>query len=55
VLAIIMGETLGADPLRVLFSTPYGWCCLLVGAGLSLVGSRWIEHQVQSVTPWIDP
>jgi tight adherence protein B len=54
VLALVMGETLGADPLHVLFTTPYGWGCLLVGGGLSVVGSRWVEHQVRSVTPWPD-
>jgi tight adherence protein B len=55
VLALVMGEALGADPLQVLLTTGYGWACLVMGGGLSLLGSRWIERQVRSVTPWSDP
>jgi len=51
VVALVMGEALGADPLHVLFSTGYGWVCLVVGGGLSLLGFRWVEHQIRSVTP----
>jgi tight adherence protein B len=54
VFALILGESLGAQPVRVLCTTGYGWGCLLLGLALSFVGSRWIEQQVRSVSPWND-
>ena len=53
-LALILGESLGAEPVRVLCTTPYGWGCLLAGSALSVVGSRWIEQQLRSASPWAD-
>ena len=54
VFALLLGESLGAEPVRVLCTTLYGWGCLLVGLALSFVGSRWIEQQVRAVSPWND-
>jgi len=54
ILALALGEALGADPLEILLTTGYGWLCLLLGVGLSVLGSRWIEQQIRSVTPWSD-
>ena len=44
-----LGITLGADPLRVLFTTPYGIGCLVAGVALELAGLRWVERMAASV------
>ena len=46
----LMGYGLGADPLAVLFTTPYGWACLVVGVGLEVLGVLWVERQARAVT-----
>jgi tight adherence protein B len=50
VMVWLMGYGLGADPLTVLFTTPYGGACLVVGVGLEAVGLVWVEHQARAVT-----
>ncbi len=51
VLALIVGESLGAQPVAVLLTTQYGWLCL--GAGLLLAGAgwQWVNRQVQTASP----
>lgn len=49
---LMLGEVLGANPLRVLLTTPYGLGCLAGGLALSAVGWRWVERQIAAVTPW---
>ncbi len=46
----LMGYGLGADPLRVLLTTPYGWACVVVGVGLEVLGLVWVERQARAVT-----
>ena len=41
VFGVLLGMTLGADPLRVLFRTPAGLGCLLVGVALEWAGLAW--------------
>lgn len=52
--ALILGRSLGADPISVLVNTWYGWICLAAGLLLLTVGWRWSHAQVRSVTPWAD-
>lgn len=49
VLAVAMGELVGADPVSVLLGTPLGIACLTMGAGLAAVGWWWLTRQVESV------
>ena len=51
-LGLVMGEVLGADPLNILLTTPYGLGCLVAGMVLSVVGWHWVERQIAAVTPW---
>jgi len=46
--AVVMGHMLGAAPLSVLLGTPIGFACLVVGAGLALLGWWWLTHQIES-------
>ena len=39
-----MGYLLGGDPLHFLFSSPYGWVCLVLGVGLAATGVLWIDR-----------
>jgi tight adherence protein B len=47
--AVAMGHLLGARPVEVLFGTPIGVACLLLGSVLALVGWWWLTSQVESV------
>ncbi|MEO8330574.1 MAG: hypothetical protein ABI586_11250 [Candidatus Nanopelagicales bacterium] len=51
ILALILGQSLGAHPVSVLTTTPYGWLCLTFGTALVALGTRWVNRQVQSVWP----
>ncbi|MEL0627516.1 hypothetical protein V6245_11220 [Salinibacterium amurskyense] len=48
---LVFGALLGFDTLGVLFTTPIGWGCLVVGGGLILVAVRWNRRLVRSATP----
>jgi tight adherence protein B len=48
---IVLGTTLGADPLGILFGTGLGVGCLLVGLTLACLGVWWIERLVAAVDP----
>ncbi len=50
--ALFLGNSLGADPLHVLFHSMPGLACLAVGLLLLLFGWRWSQAQVRSVTVW---
>lgn len=50
--ALFLGNSLGADPLSVLFHSVPGLACLTVGVLLLLLGWRWSHAQVRSVTVW---
>jgi tight adherence protein B len=50
-LALIVGESLGAQPVAVLLTTPYGWLCLGSGSLLSAAGWYWVTRQVQTASP----
>jgi tight adherence protein B len=52
--ALLLGRTLGADPIGVLLRTTYGWVCLAVGLALLAIGWRWTHAQVRRVSPWPD-
>jgi tight adherence protein B len=41
---LLLGSGLGAHPVRILLGTPYGLCCLLVGAALDVTGLIWTER-----------
>ena len=45
----VMGYGLGADPVGVLLTTPYGWGCLTVGLALELLGLRWVNQLARGV------
>lgn len=49
VLAVVMGQVVGADPLSVLLGTPLGAACLALGAALGAAGWWWLSRQVESV------
>jgi tight adherence protein B len=51
VLALIVGESLGAQPVAVLFTTTYGWLCLGAGSMLAGAGWHWVNRQVQTASP----
>lgn len=48
-LAVVMGQVVGADPLSVLLGTPLGLVCLALGAALGVAGWWWLSRQVESV------
>jgi tight adherence protein B len=39
-----MGYLLGGDPVQFLFSSPYGWVCLVLGVALAAAGVLWIDR-----------
>ncbi|CAL9485889.1 type II secretion system F family protein [Streptomyces sp. enrichment culture] len=45
---LALGAALGADPLRVLFHTPAGVACLVVGGALEAVGLWWAGRIVRA-------
>lgn len=47
--AVAMGHLLGAEPIRVLFTTGIGAGCLAVGALLAGTGWWWLTRQVEAV------
>jgi tight adherence protein B len=49
VLGILLGSSMGADPLHVLLRTPYGLVCLALGAALASLGLWWTERLARSV------
>lgn len=49
VLAVVMGQVVGADPLSVLLGTPLGAACLALGGALGAAGWWWLSRQVESV------
>ena len=49
VLAVVMGQVVGADPLSVLLGTPLGAACLALGGALGGAGWWWLSRQVESV------
>ena len=49
---IALGEAMGANPLRVLVTTPPGNVLLLVGTGLIWAGMAWSASLTEQVAPW---
>jgi tight adherence protein B len=49
VLAVVLGQMVGADPLAVLLGTPLGVLCLVLGSSLAAAGWWWLTRQVESV------
>jgi len=49
--AVIFGILLGFDPLRTLFTTPFGLGCLGLGLVLIVAASRWNRRLVASAQP----
>lgn len=50
-IGLLFGALLGFDTLGVLFTTPIGWGCIVVGGALILVAVRWNRRLVRSATP----
>lgn len=48
----LLGAGLGAAPLDVLLTSPFGWACLVLGVPLQLAGWWWMERLTRSVEPW---
>lgn len=48
---LLMGTALGADPVRVLLHTPFGWVCLVVGGLLEWAGIAWTARIVAGALP----
>ena len=48
---LLFGMLLGFDTLGTLFTTPTGWFCLGLGAGLMLAASRWNRRLVRRAQP----
>jgi tight adherence protein B len=46
----LLGAGLGADPVRVLIASPYGWACLVLGGALELAGLKWVDRMARAVT-----
>ena len=51
VVGIVFGTVLGFDTLRILFTTPPGLSCLIVGIGLLLLARRWTRGMVAAAQP----
>lgn len=41
---LLLGSTTGANPMLILFTTPYGLACLVLGGGLAALGLWWVER-----------
>ena len=50
VVALAMGNLLGAHPIRFLVQSPIGWSCVTCGAALVIVGWSWLHRQVDDVS-----
>lgn len=50
-LGLALGELLGAGPISWLLTSPVGWLCGALGAGLLLVGRVWSARIAASVLP----
>jgi tight adherence protein B len=50
-IGILLGTSLGADPIGVLIGTGLGVGCLLLGLSLACIGVWWIERLVAAVEP----
>lgn len=51
VIGILLGTTLGADPVGVLVGTGLGVACLVLGLALACLGLWWIERLVVAAEP----
>jgi tight adherence protein B len=51
ILGLLFGALLGFDTLGVLFGTPPGICCLIIGTALSLTAARWTSRLVARARP----
>ncbi|GAA3865165.1 type II secretion system F family protein [Streptomyces sedi] len=45
---LVLGSTMGIAPLRVLFGTPLGLCCLALGALFQWAGMAWVAALARS-------
>ena len=43
---LVIGALMGVDPLRVLFATPWGLLCLVMGVALTMAGRAWSSRLV---------
>lgn len=48
----LLGSSMGAHPLEVLLTTPYGWACIALGVPLQVAGWWWMERLAAAVDPW---
>lgn len=46
---LVAAEMFGFSPVRFLFSSPLGWCCLVVGFGLIVCGWWWMKKIRESI------
>jgi Flp pilus assembly protein TadB len=49
-LALVLGHSIGADPLRILFQTPTGVFCTAIAVTLQLAGLAWTDRLSRSGT-----
>lgn len=49
--AVGLGVALGFDTLAVLAGSPFGWVCLVAGAGLMFLSRRWSSSLVRRARP----
>ncbi|WP_433546421.1 type II secretion system F family protein [Streptomyces sp. CA-294286] len=47
VVGVLIGSAMGADPLKVLLHTPWGWGCLVMGGVLEAGGLLWARRIVR--------
>ena len=51
-LGVVLGETMGAQPVHVLLTNPFGQAMLVIGTALVCLGLRWIDKLTsQAVLP----
>ena len=51
VLGLLLGQAIGADPMRVLAGTAVGQTLLVVGTGLACAGVLWSARIVSAAVP----
>lgn len=51
VVGVVFGALLGFGTLEVLFATPPGWACLVIGGALILAARAWSHRLVARATP----